>query len=119
MTDSHDPFEVLDFQSLPGIACPCGIARRGLMDTDQVPYSLHLTEISISARVHYHKRITETYFILDCESDAHLELDGEQVPVEPHVAVVIPPGTRHRAVGKMKVAIIASPKFDSSDEWFD
>jgi hypothetical protein len=35
------------------------------------------------------------------------------------MAIVIPPGTRHRAVGKIKVAIVASPKFDPADEWFD
>ncbi len=30
-----------------------------------------------------------------------------------------PARTRHRAVGKMKVAIVAWPKFDPADEWFD
>ena len=89
------------------------------MDTLSVPYSLHITEISASARVHYHKRITETYFFLECDQDAHMELDGVIVPVAPQSAIVIHPGTRHRAVGKMKVIIIASPKFDATDEWFD
>ena len=48
-----------------------------------------------------------------------MELDGVIVPVAPQSAIVIHPGTRHRAVGKMKVIIIASPKFDATDEWFD
>lgn len=89
------------------------------MDEERVPYSLHVTEISKDAKLHYHKKLTETYFILECESEAFLELDNERIPVEPQMAFVIHPGTRHRAVGKMKVVIIATPKFDPSDEWFD
>jgi mannose-6-phosphate isomerase-like protein (cupin superfamily) len=89
------------------------------MDEESVPYSLHLTEISVDARVHFHKKITETYFVLECGPDAAIELDGERLPVKPRMAIMIPPGTRHRAVGEMKVVIVASPKFDPADEWFD
>jgi hypothetical protein len=28
-------------------------------------------------------------------------------------------GTRHRAVGRMKVLLVVFPKFDAADEWFD
>ncbi|GAB5403308.1 MAG: hypothetical protein Aurels2KO_15390 [Aureliella sp.] len=89
------------------------------MDVESVPYSLHVTEISVNAKTHYHKRLTETYFILESDPDAALELDGELHPVSPKTAFVIHPGTRHRAVGKMTVVIVASPKFDPEDEWFD
>ncbi len=89
------------------------------MNAENVPYSLHITEISVNAKVHYHKRITETYLILDCEPDAQMELDGERIPVKERQAIMITPLTRHRAVGKMTVAIVASPKFDPTDEWFD
>ena len=112
-------FEIVDFDNLDGTPCPCGIAKRGLMDSEQVPYSLHLTEISEDAKPHYHKRLTETYFILECGSDAAIELNGSAVPIRPHTAITIYPGTRHRAVGKMKVAIVVTPKFDKNDEWFD
>ncbi|MDX1927135.1 MAG: cupin domain-containing protein [Pirellulaceae bacterium] len=112
-------YEIVDYASLPGIACPCGTARRGLMEVDSVPYSLHVTQIEATAQTHYHRRLTETYFILESEANSYLELDGEHVPVEPHKAFVIHPGTRHRAVGNMKVLIVASPKFDPTDEWFD
>jgi mannose-6-phosphate isomerase-like protein (cupin superfamily) len=89
------------------------------MHVDSVPYSLHVTQIEATAKTHYHQRLTETYFILECDAGSCLELDGELVPVKPSAAFVIHPGTRHRAVGKMKVLIVASPKFDPSDEWFD
>jgi len=112
-------YHVVDYPLLPGIACPCGIARRGLMDVAAVPYSLHVTQISLQAQVHYHRHLTETYFVIDCQAGAAIELDGQLLPVKPHMAVVIHPGTRHRAVGQMTVLIVASPKFDPSDEWFD
>ncbi len=117
-TQSQD-FQFLDFDHIPGIPCPCGTAKRGLMDVESVPYSLHITEISETARAHYHKRLTETYFVLECDQNAEMELNGSRYPLRPHSAVVIHPGTRHRAIGKMKVVIVASPKFDPSDEWFD
>ena len=112
-------YERVDYNSLPGVACPCGTARRGFMEVESIPYSLHVTQIEETAQTHYHKHITETYFVLECEPGATLELNGERMPIEPHVAVAIYPGTRHRAVGKMKVLIVASPKFDPADEWFD
>lgn len=117
----HPPsrYEIIDYPELPGIQCPCGTARRGLMEVESVPYSLHVTEISLDARAHYHKRLTETYFVLQCQTDAAIELDGQVLPLKPHMAVVIHPGTRHRALGQMKVLIVASPKFDPADEWFD
>ncbi|MEM7474374.1 MAG: cupin domain-containing protein [Planctomycetota bacterium] len=89
------------------------------MDVESVPYSLHITEISEDAKAHYHKRLTETYFVLECGQDAKMELNGELFPLKKQSAVVIHPGTRHRAIGKMKVIIVASPKFDPDDEWFD
>jgi hypothetical protein len=35
------------------------------------------------------------------------------------VCIVIPPGVRHRAIGRMRVLIFVVPKFDSEDEYFD
>jgi quercetin dioxygenase-like cupin family protein len=57
--------------------------------------------------------------ILECGEDGRLELDGELISVKPLQAIVIPPGVRHRAVGRMKVLIICVPEFDVRDEWFD
>jgi mannose-6-phosphate isomerase-like protein (cupin superfamily) len=118
-TMSKNNYDVLDYTTMEGVPCPCGVARRGLMDVASVPYSLHVTQISQTAKTHYHKRLTETYFILECEPDAYIELDGQSVHLAPSMAIVIHPGTRHRAVGTMKVLIVASPKFDPADEWLD
>ena len=48
-----------------------------------------------------------------------MELNGERLDVHPGRCVVIPPGVRHQAVGKMKVLIVVLPEFDPQDEWFD
>lgn len=116
---SQTPARVVDFAAIPPVPCPCGFARRAFADETAFPGTLHMTEISEDARVHYHKELTETYYILECDGDARIELDGESIPVRPGVAILIPPRVRHRAVGRMKVLIIVLPKFDPADEWFD
>ncbi len=108
---------IIDFSALPGVPCPCGTARRAFADTDEFPGTLHVTEISTDARTHYHKRLTETYYFLECNPGAEMELDGRRTPVKPGMAILIPPGVKHRAVGRMKVLIIVFPKFDPADEW--
>jgi mannose-6-phosphate isomerase-like protein (cupin superfamily) len=112
-------YQVVDFNDLPGVPCPCGTARRAFADVSGFPATVHVTDIATDSRVHYHRRLTETYFILECQEGARMQLDGEDVPVRPGVCILIPPGVRHRAVGPMKVLIVVVPKFDPADEWFD
>ena len=78
-----------------------------------------MTQISKDAKRHYHKQQTEIYIVLECDPGASIELDGCLHPVAPLTAVMIPPGVRHRADGQMKVLILCTPNFDSSDEHFD
>ena len=111
--------EIVDFDAIPPVACPCGQARRAFADVADYPGTVHRTDITADARVHYHKRLTEVYYILQCAADARLELDGQQVPVSAGMCVLIPPGVRHRAIGPMQVLVIVYPKFDPTDEWFD
>jgi mannose-6-phosphate isomerase-like protein (cupin superfamily) len=112
-------FHVVDFADIPGVACPCGTARRAFADIPEFPATVHVTSISINAQRHYHKRLTETYYVLECGAGAEMELDDEVVPLNPGMCVLIPPGVRRRAIGEMKVLILAIPKFDPADEWFD
>jgi len=78
---------------------------------------MHIVDIERDARVHYHKKLTEVYLIL--EGEGYMELDGQRVPVKPFIAIFIKPGCRHRAVGKMRIVNISIPAFDPQDEWFD
>ena len=51
-----------------------------------------------------------------------MELDGKMYAVKPGMALMIRPGTRHRAVvgsTPMKILNIVVPPFDADDEWFD
>ena len=118
-TEAAKAYRVVDFADVPGVPCPCGSARRAFADVPAFPGTVHVTDISSDARTHYHRRLTEVYFILECGEGAALHLDGDRVPLRPGVCVLIPPGVRHRAEGPMKVLIVAVPKFDPADEWFD
>jgi len=111
--------QIVDFAEIPGVRCPCGTARRAFADVPDFPATVHVTEISENAELHYHKRLTETYYFLECGQDARMQLDDDYVDVRPGLCVLIPPGVRHRAIGKMKVLIVATPKFDPTDEWLD
>jgi mannose-6-phosphate isomerase-like protein (cupin superfamily) len=119
MVDGTKDYEIVDFAQLPGVACPCGTARRAFADVADFPGTVHVTEISTDARLHYHKTLTETYYVLECDDDARIQLDDQLIPVHAGMCVMIRPNVRHRAVGRMKVLIIVLPKFDPSDEWFD
>lgn len=112
-------YEIVDFNTIPGVPCPCGTARRGLADVSDFPGTIHVTEIAADARIHYHRRLTETYYILECELGAQMQLDDQLLDVHPGFCVMIRPGTRHRAIGRMRALIVVFPKFDPADEWFD
>ena len=48
-----------------------------------------------------------------------VKLDGERMAVGPGGVVLIPPGVRHRAAGRMPIVYVVVPPFDSADESFD
>jgi mannose-6-phosphate isomerase-like protein (cupin superfamily) len=110
-------YMVARFDEIEPVPCPCGMSRRAFADPANEVATLHLVEISEDARAHYHEKLTEIYYVL--EGEGHIELDGEMVPVRPGSAVLIFPGTRHRAVGKLKVLNVPVPAFDPADEHFD
>lgn len=110
-------YRMVRFADVPGTACPCGIAHRAFDDVAEFPATVHVTEISIDAKLHFHRRLTETYYFLECEAGARMQLDDDVVDVAPGTCIVIPPGVRHRAIGRMKVLLFVTPKFDAADEW--
>jgi mannose-6-phosphate isomerase-like protein (cupin superfamily) len=115
--ESDAGFEVVHLDDLPPTRCPCGTTRRAFVDTPDAPASLHRVTIDTDAKTHYHKKLTEIYYIL--EGEGVMELDGERVPVKPGSSILIRPGCRHRAVGDMVILNMPIPKFDPDDEWFD
>lgn len=110
-------FMMAQLDTLEGIACPCGTSRRAFMVEGNETATVHLVEIAADSRAHYHKTLTEIYIVL--EGEGHLELDGRRLPVRPLTAVLIKPGCRHRAVGRLRLLNIVVPSFDPDDEWED
>jgi mannose-6-phosphate isomerase-like protein (cupin superfamily) len=111
--------DIVDFAQIAPVDCPCGTARRAFTEAADFPCTIHRTDISTDARTHYHKRLTEVYYILSCGPDAQMELDGRRVPITEGMCVMIRPLVRHRAIGRMQVLVVVYPKFDAADEWFD
>ena len=110
-------FVVTDLAKIKGVDCPCGSSRRAFTEEPERVASLHRVEIKTDSQPHYHKRLTEIYYIL--KGRGHMELDGEQIPVRPGMAILIKPRCRHRAVGRLTVLNLPVPAFDPADEWFD
>lgn len=102
---------------IEGAQCPCGISHRAFVSEDNPVATLHMVDVRADSLPHYHKKLTEIYLVL--EGDGHVELDGELVPVKPMTAILIKPGCRHRAVGRMRIVNMPVPAFDPNDEWFD
>jgi mannose-6-phosphate isomerase-like protein (cupin superfamily) len=110
-------YMMADFNEVDVVDCPCGYAQRAFINPENEAASLHIVEITEDAQVHYHKEHTEIYLVLDGEG--FVELDGELEPVKPLTAVLIKPGCRHRASGRMRIVNVCIPPFDTEDEWFD
>jgi mannose-6-phosphate isomerase-like protein (cupin superfamily) len=110
-------YTVVHIDDLEPTTCPCGSTRRAFVDDPDKIASLHVVDIKKDSEIHYHKKLTEIYYIL--EGEGHMELDGKMVPVKPNSAILIKPGCRHRAVGKLKIINVPVPAFDPNDEWFD
>ena len=114
--DKWPPFEHVRLPELPGIDCPCGVARRAFGAAADFPGTVHWTQVSLDAEPHFHDRQTEVYVVVACGDDAAIELDGQRQPVAVGDAVLIRPGCVHRAIGAMTVVIVCVPKFDPADE---
>ena len=110
-------YMIAQLDEISAVKCPCGFSRRAFVSDDNSVATLHIVDITEDAKLHYHKRLTEIYLVL--EGTGYMELDGKRMPVKPLTAVFIKPGCRHRAVGNMRIANITIPAFDAEDEWFD
>jgi mannose-6-phosphate isomerase-like protein (cupin superfamily) len=117
MTTSTARYQKLSLASVPPVPCPCGHSRRAFVEESDGVASMHMVDISQDSQVHYHRNMTEIYYIL--EGEGVMELDGESLPVRPGDAILIKPDCRHRAVGRLRLINVAVPAFDPLDEHFD
>jgi len=72
----------------------------------------HAVDID-GAKLHYHKRATELYYVL--EGEGTVVLDGVEQPVRKGSIVHIPPGVVHGAKGRMRVLVVGIPDISEGD----
>ncbi len=110
-------YRIVHMDDIDPVPCPCGWSKRAFGEDVDKTATLHVVEIKSDSRTHYHKKLTEIYYIL--AGEGQMELDGRLIDVRPGSAIMIKPGCRHRAIGKLKVINVPIPAFDPEDEWFD
>jgi mannose-6-phosphate isomerase-like protein (cupin superfamily) len=74
----------------------------------------HAVDID-GAKLHFHRRSTELYYVL--EGEGVLSLDGVDQQVRKGSLVHIPPGVVHGARGRMRVLVIGIPDI-AADDYF-
>jgi mannose-6-phosphate isomerase-like protein (cupin superfamily) len=75
----------------------------------------HAVDID-GAKLHYHQRSTELYYVLDGEGV--VVLDGTEHPVRKGSIVHIPPGVVHGARGRMRILVVGIPDI-AEDDYFE
>ena len=94
----------------------CGVSTRLITFQDTPTVSFHVVHI-LDGKKHYHRQSTEIYYVL--EGKGRLELDDDTIDLEPGMAVLIPPGVRHRGYGDFKTIVTGTPAFTREDEYLD
>ncbi|MHC4872853.1 MAG: cupin domain-containing protein [Planctomycetota bacterium] len=109
-----------NFAQLDEIApkpCPCGQSKRAFTeDPDQIA-SFHMVEISGKSEKHYHKNMTEIYYIL--KGQGKMYLDDDEREVKPGSVIMIKAGCRHQLEGDFTIINVPVPAFNPDDEYFD
>jgi len=106
-------FVIRDFGEVEPVRCSCGWVRRALTGEHNDRLSVHVVDIEADSKAHFHKTLTETYYVL--EGTGRIELDDQAYDIHPGMVIHIGVGTRHRAVGRLKILNIVTPPFDSDD----
>jgi mannose-6-phosphate isomerase-like protein (cupin superfamily) len=95
----------------------CGWRDR-LISHEDAPLSpaawAHAVDID-GAKLHYHRRSTELYYVL--EGEGCVVLDGVEHAVTKGSLVHIPPGVVHGAKGRMRVLVVGIPDI-ADDDYF-
>ena len=102
-------------EDVEAVPCPCGQSIRAITGADNHLASIHLVTISRDSKLHYHKILTEFYYVL--EGEGELQLNDDVIKLEPHTLVMIKPMTRHVARGNLRILNIVIPPFSEEDEY--
>lgn len=114
-TENSGPLFVRHEGHTPRERSACGWRDRLISqeDAELSPAAwVHAVDID-GARLHYHKRATELYYVLDGEGS--VIIDGNEHPVSKGSVVHIPPGVVHGARGRVRVLVIGIPDIADDD----
>ena len=105
---------LIDIEAVP---CPCGMTRRAFTEDSDRIASVHMVDITADAKTHYHKNMTEIYYIL--EGVGRMRIGNEQQDVGPGDAIAIPPGEVHQITNTGEAALIflccCAPGYEHED----
>jgi len=91
--------------------------RKTLVTHDDTPVA-NVSHLRIDdSRYHYHKEMTEFYYVLS--GGGTITLDGEKKAITQGDLVVIKPGVWHTSDGEMDVLILGVPAGERTDVWFE
>ena len=85
----------------------CGQIRPLIEAADGAAAEVHHVEID-HAKLHYHQRTDEIYYIIDGQGT--MILDDEEIEVHQGVVVYVPRGVKHKAIGKLVVLTVCIPR---------
>src|ERR1041384_8027740 len=85
----------------------CGQIRPLLEEKDVAAAEVHHLQIT-NAKLHYHQRTDEIYYVLD--GQGQMRLDEEEIELHKDVVVYVPRGVKHKAWGNLKVLVVCIPR---------
>jgi mannose-6-phosphate isomerase-like protein (cupin superfamily) len=90
----------------------CGQIRCLIEERDAAAAEIHHVQIH-DAKLHYHARTDEFYYIIDGQGS--MILGDDKIEVHKGVVVYVPRGMKHKAVGDLTVLTICIPRGVLSD----
>lgn len=85
----------------------CGQIRCLVEEADGAAAEVHQVEID-NAKLHYHARTDEFYYIID--GAGTMILDDDEVAVKKGMVIYVPRGVKHKAVGQLTVLTVCIPR---------
>jgi len=85
----------------------CGQIRPLLEAKDNAAAEVHHLQIT-NAKLHYHQRTDEIYYVLD--GHGRMILDQDEIELQKDVVVYVPRGVKHKAWGELTVLVICIPR---------
>ena len=85
----------------------CGQIRPLIEEKDGAAAEVHHLCIT-DARLHYHQRTDEIYYVLD--GSGRMRLDDKEIELHKDVVVFVPRGMKHKAWGNLTVLVVCIPR---------